>query len=161
MKEKYLGVYKGVHAEVLQLTKFDEHLDLNTTYLRKTDMTRKTKIKAEEEFLISGQGYMVGKLLDDTECQILLDIGASKSYMSKLYYLRCKTLHALPKFTSKTQRIQVGNGQHMGALFIIPAVIGIRDHRFEVFTLLSEIHENVDFILGIKNIFKLKGVKDL
>ena len=61
-------------------------------------MTRETKVNAEEKFLISGEGYMVGKLLDDTECQILFYTGASKSSMPKPYYLRCKTLHALPKF---------------------------------------------------------------
>ena len=44
-------------------------------------MTRETKIKAEETFAISKQRYMVRKLLDDTECKILLDTGASKSYM--------------------------------------------------------------------------------
>ena len=32
----------------------------------------------------------MGKLLNGEECQILLDTGASKSYMSKSYYLRCK-----------------------------------------------------------------------
>ena len=32
------------------------------------------------------------------ECQILLDTGATKSYMSKLYYLRCKTLQRPPVF---------------------------------------------------------------
>ena len=31
-------------------------------------------------------------------------------------------------------------------------------HRFEIHTLVSEIHENVDLVLGIKNIFKLEGV---
>ena len=66
-------------------------------------MTRNTRIKAEERFLITGQGFASGKLLDGTECQILLDTGATKSYMSKSYYLRCKTLHALPKFSSNTQ----------------------------------------------------------
>ena len=40
-------------------------------------MTRASKIKAEEMFSISEQGYMVGKLLDGIECQILLDTGAS------------------------------------------------------------------------------------
>ena len=69
---------------------------MSTTYLGKTDMTRNTKIKAEERFPITGQGFASGKLLDGTECQILLDTGATKSYMSKSYYLRCKTLHALP-----------------------------------------------------------------
>ena len=31
-------------------------------------------------------------------------------------------------------------------------------HRFEIYTLVSEIHENVDLVLGIKNIFKLEVV---
>ena len=67
----------------------------------------------EEKFSITEQGYMVGKLLDSTECQILLDTGASKSFKSKSHYLQCKSLHSLPKFASKTQRIQVGNGQYV------------------------------------------------
>ena len=46
----------------------------------------------------------MGKLLNGEECQILLDTGASKSYMSKSYYLRCKSLPDLPKFGSKMQR---------------------------------------------------------
>ena len=49
----------------------------------------------------------MGKLLDGTECKILLDIGANKSFTSKSHYLRCKALHSLPKLAPKTQRIQV------------------------------------------------------
>ena len=94
-------------------SKFDKNSDLSMTYLGQTNMTRSTRIKAEERFPITGQGFASGKLLDGMECQILLDTGATKSYMSKSYYLRCKTLHALPKFSSNTQRIQVGNGQNM------------------------------------------------
>ena len=30
--------------------------------------------------------------------------------------------------------------------------------RFEIYTLVSEIHENVDLVLGIKNVFELEGV---
>ena len=41
---------------------------------------------------------MIGKCLDGTECQILLDTGTSKSFMSKAHYLHCKSLHLLPKF---------------------------------------------------------------
>ena len=110
-KARYLDVYEDVYAEMVYASKFDENLDLSTTYLGQTNMTRNTKIKAEERFPITGQGFAAGKLLDGTDCQILLDTGATKSYMSNLYYLRCKTLHALPKFSSNTQRIQVGNGQ--------------------------------------------------
>ena len=109
-KARYLDVYEDIYAETVYASKFNENSDLSTTYLGKTDMTRSTKIKAEERFPITGQGFASGKLLDGTECQILLDTGAMKSYMSKSYYLRCKTLHALPKFSSNMQRIQVGNG---------------------------------------------------
>ena len=48
----------------------------------------------------------------------------------------------------------------MGVLFIIPVIVDIHSHRFEVFTLVSEIYENVDLALGIKNIFELEGVID-
>ena len=59
---------------------------------------------------------------------------------------------------SKTQRIQVGNGQCVSVLFIIPVTIDIHRHRFEIYTLVSEINENVDLVLGIKNMFELEGV---
>ena len=36
----------------------------------------------------------------------------------------------------------------------------IQKHRFEIFTLMSEIHENVDLVLGIKNLFELEDVID-
>ena len=74
--------------------------------------------------------------------------------------MKCKCLHTLPKFASNTQRIQVGNGQYVGVLFVIPVIIDIHGHRFEIFTLVSEIHENVDLVLGIKNVFELRGVID-
>ena len=45
-------------------------------------MTKKTRIKTEEKFPITGQGFTLGKLLDGTECQILLNTSTSKSYMS-------------------------------------------------------------------------------
>ena len=97
-----------------------------------------SEIKAEKRFPISEQGYMIGKLLDRTECQILFDTGASKLFMSKSHYLHCKSLHSLPKFTLK------GNGQSISVLFIIPIIIDIHDHRFEIYTLVSEILGNVD-----------------
>ena len=68
-------------------SKFDENSDLSMMYLGQTDMTTNTRIKAEERFPITGQGFASGKLLDDTESQILLDTGATKSCISKSYYL--------------------------------------------------------------------------
>ena len=46
-------------------------------------------------------------------------------------------------------------------LFIIPIVIDIHGHRFEIFTLVSEINENIELVLGIKDIFDLEGIINL
>ena len=48
---------------------------------------------------------------------------------------------------SATTRIQVGNGQYVGVLFIIPVILTIQSHRFKIFTLVSEIHEDVDLVV--------------
>ena len=160
MRSRYMDVYDEIYAEVVTTSQFDENVDLSMTYLGRIDMKREEVMKAEESFPISEQGFVMGKLLNGEECQILLDTRASKSYMSKSYYLRCKSLHNLPKFTSKTKRIQVGNGQYVGVLFVIPVIVEINEHRLEVFTLVSEIFHNVDMVLGIKNLFELEGVID-
>ena len=66
--------------------------------------------------------------------------------MSKPYYMHCKSLHSLSKFASKTQRIQEGNGQFISILFIIPQILDIHNYRFKIYTLVSEIHENVGLV---------------
>ena len=98
-------MYDGIESEVLITTKFHGNSDLSTTYLGRINMTRLDMIKAEERFLISEQVHTAGKLLDSMECQIVLDTGGSKSFMSKSHYLMCKSLHSLTKFASKTHRI--------------------------------------------------------
>ena len=87
LKEEYLDRYEGVTSEILNTTRFDENTDLSTTYLGKLRMTQGDELNVEERFSITEEGYTVGKLLDGTECQILLDTGVSKSFMSKSYYL--------------------------------------------------------------------------
>ena len=72
--------------------------------------------------------------------------------------MHCKSLHSLSKFASKTQEIQVENGQFLSVLFVISVIMEVHGHRFEIYTLVSEIHENVDLVLGIKNMFELEGV---
>ena len=158
LHEEHMDIYKGIHLEIVSATRFDENSDLSTTYLGRVDKENKHKVRAEESFPISEHGYTSGRLLDGTECQLLLDIGASKSFMSKLFYMHCKSLYSLPKVASRTQRIQVGNGQCVSVLFIMPVIIDVHGHRFEIYALVSEIHENIDLVLGIKNVFELQGV---
>ena len=49
----------------------------------------------------------------------------------------------------------------MAVLFIVPVIIEIHGHLFEVFTLVSEIHDNVDLVLGMKNAYELEGILDM
>ena len=81
---------------------------------------------------------------------ILLDTGASKSYMSKAYYMSHPHLHHFPKFQSAIRHLQVGNGALVPALFVIPLLFKIQGHKFEVYTLVSEIQDKMDLILGVK-----------
>ena len=82
LKPGYLDVYEGVYVEIVSTNWFDENTNLSTTYLGQVKMTRNTKVRAEERIPITAQGYTKEELLDGTDCQILIDAGTSKSYMS-------------------------------------------------------------------------------
>ena len=86
-------MYEGIHSEILNTTRFDENSDLSTTYLRRSDRSKNDQFKAEESFPISEHGYATGKLLDGTECQLLLDTGASKSYVKIILHALYVTSH--------------------------------------------------------------------
>ena len=151
LQAEYLDVYEGIQSDIVSSSRFHENSDISLTYLGKIGQEEiQNKLKAEESFPISENGYTLGRLLDGTKCQLLLDTGASKSFMSKSFYMCCKSLHTLPKFAAMMQRIQVGNGQCISVLFIIPVIIEVHGHGFEIYTLVSEIHENVDLVLGIR-----------
>ena len=57
-------------------------------------------------------------------------------------------------------RIQVRNGKYVSVLFVIPVSIDMHGYRFKIFTLVSEIHDNVDLVMGMKNIYELEGIID-
>ena len=156
---RYLDVYKGIYAEMVYANKFNENSDLSMTYLGQTKMTRDSRIKAEKRFPIIGQGFASGKLLDGTECQILLDTGATKSYMSKSSICDAKLYMHYPS-SLQTHKEFKWEMDSMLVYFIIPVIIDIHGHRFEIFTLISKIHDNVDLVMGMKNIFMLEGVID-
>ena len=80
-------MYEGIQSEIRSRTRFDENSDLSTAYLGTIDTNRASKIKVEEKFPISEQGYAIGKLLGGTKCQILLDTRAKKSFISKSHHL--------------------------------------------------------------------------
>ena len=118
-------------------------------------------MKAKESFAMNAAGHTRGELLDGSECEILIDTLRANHTCQNPTICDVKSLHVMPKFTSTTRRrIQVGNGQYVGVLFVIPVIITIQKHRFKIFMLVSEIHENMDLVLGIKILFELESVID-
>ena len=85
LHKEYLDVYEGIQSETVNTTRFDENFDLSATDFGKSDKTRNDKLRAEGSFPISEHGYTSGRLLDETECQLLLDMSVSKSFMLKSF----------------------------------------------------------------------------
>ena len=101
LQAEYLDVYEGIQSDIVSSSRFDENSDVRTTYLGKIGQEEsQNKLKAEESFPISENGYTLGRLLDGIKCQLLLDTGASKSFMSKSFCMHCKSLHTLPNFAA-------------------------------------------------------------
>ena len=60
----------------------------------------------------------------------------------------------MPLVCQMSANILVGNGQYIGVLFVIPVTINLQEYRFEVYTLVSEINNNENIIMGIKMYMK-------
>ena len=78
--------------------------------------------------------------------------------MSKAYYMWNPHLHHFPKFQSAIRHLQVVNRDLVPALLVIPLLLKINGHKFEVYTLVSEIQDKMDLILGVKNVFELESI---
>ena len=109
VRETYFDKYEGIHSEISQVTRFDEYTDLSMTYLGKERSNKKKCNKSRRKFSNFRTRVYSRILADRTNCNILIDTGASQSYMSKSFYMQSKILHTLPTFVPISQRIQVGN----------------------------------------------------
>ena len=88
LQEEYMDIYEGIHSDIVSSNRFDQNSDISITYLGKIESKgNQDKLKAEESFHILENGYTLGRLLDGTKCQLLLDTGVSKSFMSKSFHM--------------------------------------------------------------------------
>ena len=109
-------------------------------------MSRRDALKAQDQLSTTDQFTTMGTLVDGTVCNLHLDSGAVKSIMSKQYYHQHNSLHGLSKLSSKANVFQAGNVESVNILLIIPIIITIQGHMFEIYTMVSEIHDNVDLL---------------
>ena len=154
---EYLDRYDGITPELNINMEYDDAVDVTTTYLGHESIRITDTFRPEQAFPIYSNCHTWGQFVGGGMLDILLDAGASKSYMSKGFYMRHPHLHKYPKFNSTVKNLQVGNGELVATLFVIPFIFKVGKHIFEVYTLVSEIQQNMDIILGVKNMFEIEG----
>ena len=154
---EYMDKYNGVTIELNVNMDYDDAVDVTTTYLGQESVEITDTFQPEQIFPIHSNCHTWGQFAGGGTIDILLDTGASKSYMSKGFYMRHPHLQKYPKFNSTIRNLQVGNGELVAALFVIPFVFKIGKHLFKIYTLVSEIQQSMDLILGVKNMFELEG----
>ena len=154
---EYLDRYDGITPELNVNMEYDDAVDVTTTYLGYESIRITDIFRPEQVFPIHSNCHTWGQFVGGGMLDILLDTGVSKSYMSKGFYMRHPHLHKYPKFNSTVKNLQVGNGELVATLFVIPFVFKVGEHMFEIYTLVSEIQQNVDIILGIKKMFEIEG----
>ena len=137
---------------------FNECSKVTTTHLwRKEPESSAKTFRLEGEIPLPHNCVTEGSLPDGTKMRILFDTGATRSFMSKSFYMRNRQLHTLPKFTSPCKAIMVGSGQCMSVLFVIPIITSIGSQVFEIFTTVCDIHDRMDLVFGMQNMIETEG----
>ena len=155
---EYLDKYDGITSELNVNMEHEDAVDVTTTYFGHKSKKITDTFRPEQAFPINSNCHMWGQFVGGGMLDILLDTGASKSYVSKAFYMRHPYLHKYLKFNSAIRNLQVGNGELVATLFVIPFVFKVGKHLFEAYTLVSEIRQNMDIILGVKNMFEIEEV---
>ena len=89
--------------------KYDDAVDVTTTYLGHESIKITDTFRPEQAFPIYSNCHTWGQFIGAGMLDILLDTGASKSYMSKGFYMRHPHLHKYPKFNSGIYRMVMEN----------------------------------------------------
>ena len=150
-----LDRYEGVQAEIHHASQFDETTTVCTTHLGKINMSKEDALKTKVQLLLIDQSTTRGKLLDGTDCKILPDRGATRvvcqsNFISEINpYMDSLSLLLKPKLF-KLEMEQVLT------FFIIFIIITIEGHIFEFYTVVSETHDNVNVVLGVKTFVELE-----
>ena len=72
LQDEYLDVHEGIQSDIVSSKRFNENSDISTTYLGQIEHKgSQDKLRVEESFPISENGYTIGRLLDrGTQSQI-------------------------------------------------------------------------------------------
>ena len=105
-----------------------------------------------------GRGMSEAYLSNGTPMKLFFDSGPSRSYLSKKFYDSNPVFHDMPKFVTTCTGIRIGNGSIVQALFVIPLLFMSCGHTFEIFTIVTEIDDDMDLVFGFKNMTETEGM---
>ena len=136
LMKDYLDQYDSISNKLHDTKSFHDNRNVSTTYLGPGQQNGTDGFQPELSIPMNVNSHTQGRVLGGNRIDMLLDTGASKFYMSKAYYMKNPTLHTLPKYDTHIKCLHVGNGNRVATLFVVPIIVSIRDHRFEIFTLV-------------------------
>ena len=101
INQEYCDQFEEVSAFLSMTKLFNECSEVTTTHLWRKEVESKTKtFSLKGEIPLPHNCVTEGSLLDGTKMKVLFDTGATRSFMSKSFYMRNRQLHTLPKYTS-------------------------------------------------------------
>ena len=150
--------FEEVSCNLYSSNKFDDTNDVSTTYLGyyKSKGEERT-FPVDNRIPRDGRGVTEVFLMDNTPMKLFFDSGASRSYLSKKFYDTNKSLHKLSKFITSCTGIKIGNGSIIPTLFVILIQWMTNGHIFEIYTIVAEIDDGMDFVFGFKNMTETEG----
>ena len=154
---EYINSAHEASFELNFLDSYNDSVDISVTYLGEDNVSPKDRFYPMCKVPFTPTGRTVGTILGGPACHVLIDTGATTSYLSKTFYLSNPCLHSYPKFTPRFAGIQVGNGAMIPSMFIIPLLIKIAGHKFEIYTIVADLSCSTDLVVGIKNLYKLEA----
>ena len=155
--DHFLDQFDSISTKINNTGEFQDNRDVSTTYLGTDVISKKDHFTPEVKFPITSTSHTWGQLVGGSTMSILLDTGASKCYMSRAYFERNNLLHNLPRLKSTIKSLRVGNGNEVSAHFVIPVLLKIVGHKFEIYALVSDIQPSIDLVLGMKNMHEIEG----
>ena len=157
LMQDYMDCYEEVHSYLHSDENYHDNKDVTTTYLGTEHIYKTDIFDPEPSVPIYSNSHTWGQVVGGNMLNILIDTGAAKCYMSKNCYDKNPALHKLPKFKTKVLKLQVGNGAQIKTHFVIPIQLKIQQHRFEIYTLVANIEDSIDMVLGMKNMHELEA----
>ena len=140
---------------------YDDSRDIGTTILGQLNQNSKTIFREEVNIPIDMHSYSKFRLIGGTKGKCLFDTGATKCYMNKQFYDNTPELHNLTKYNTRAKELIVGNGARCNIHFAICLQLEIDNTVYEIFTLVADIDNQLDLIIGIKNMIELESIINL